>query len=250
MTIAKSLERFDHISLGEMDEVELLNRTDTKYLLSLKDFEALLNKLPEHYKILVVEGKKISSYKTSYLDTEEMQFFKDHAQGKTNRHKVRYRTYLESGISFLEVKLKSKGRTKKKRVPVENFSEINAAQKKFLKKWIPQKASKLMAKLDNSFERITLVNKKEPERLTIDLNLSFVKNSQTKELSEHVILELKQEQFNRRSFILTLLKEKGIRPLRISKYMIGHILFDKKLKYNRFKSKLLELNKINHIWNS
>lgn len=250
MELIQYLEKFDPISLAEMDGVKLLNRTDTKYLLSLSQFEDILKELPAQYRILIVEGKCISSYKTSYLDTKDLLFFREHHQGKSNRHKVRFRNYIESGISFLEIKLKRKGKTKKKRILVDEYGLIDKAEKKFIKKWIPQKASKLKASLDNKFQRITLVNKDEPERLTIDLHLSFTKDGQEKKLDQHVILELKQERFNRSSFILTLLKQKGIRPLRISKYIVGNILFDKKLKYNRFKSKLLELNKINQVWNS
>lgn len=250
MELIQSLENFDPITLEEMDGVKLLNRTDTKYLLSREQFEEILRELPKQYRVLVVEGKRISSYKTSYLDTKDLQFFHEHHQGKSNRHKVRFRKYIESGISFLEIKLKRKGKTKKKRILVDSYGQIDKKEKSFIKKWIPQKPSKLKATLDNSFQRITLVNKTQPERLTIDLNLSFIRNEEKKHLDQHVILELKQERFNRSSYILTLLKQKGIRPLRISKYIVGNILFNKKLKYNRFKSRLLEINKIKQVWNS
>jgi hypothetical protein len=55
---------------------------------------------------------------------------------------------------------------------------------------------------------------------------------------------------NRNSNISTLLRANQIRPQRLSKYCIGCILLDNTLKYNRFKERLLELNKIQKIWNS
>lgn len=250
MDFIQSLNQFEPITLEEMDGVKLLNRTDTKYLLSKKQFEEVLELLKQNYRVLEVEGKRISSYKTSYLDTKENTFYFEHHQGKINRHKVRFRTYLESGISFLEVKLKRKGKTKKKRIEVEKYGQLEKIEKKFLKKWIPQKASELHEILANKFQRITLVNKHQPERLTIDLNLSFSKNKQEKNLNHHVILELKQQRFNRSSFILKLLKQKGVRPIQLSKYIVGSILFNDTLKYNRFKSRLLKLNKIEPVWNS
>jgi len=69
------------------------------------------------------------------------------------------------------------------------------------------------------------------------------------DLSEPIIIEVKQSGLNRNSKINTLLRSKQIRPQRLSKYCIGCILLDDKLKYNRFKSRLLDLNKIQKIWN-
>lgn len=246
--VSEILKDFTPISLKEMDGVKLMNRTDTKYLVSFDQFEEILLELSNDYRVLEIEGKRISSYETSYLDTKELLFFKEHHQGKENRHKIRFRNYVDSGISFLEIKLKRKGRTKKKRILVDEFGCIDKPEKRFIKKWIPQKPSQLNATLGNRFQRITLVNKLNPERLTIDLNLTFKKEGKEVSLNQHVILELKQERFNRNSFILKLLKKKGIRPLRLSKYIVGNLLFDKSLKYNRFKSRLLALNKIRKVW--
>ena len=86
------------------------------------------------------------------------------------------------------------------------------------------------------------------ERLTFDINLEFKWEEEEKKFPSLVIAELKQERKNRNSPFYKLMRSKGIRPYRISKYCIGAIeLYDtKKLKYNRFKKKLLKLKKINN----
>lgn len=250
MTVDQQLEKFDPIDLKQMDRVKLLERTDTKYLLSKARLLDLLPDLFEHYYVLEVEGKKTSAYHTVYLDTAEKKYFKQHLQGRYKRHKVRFRTYIETGISFLEVKLKQKGKTNKKRISTTIQEGLDQNQGSFLKQWIPENPADLSRSLQNTFDRITLVHKTEQERVTIDLNLNFTRDDKKVILTEPVIIELKQSRFNRKSIISTLLRANLIRPQQMSKYCIGCILLDKTLKYNRFKTRLLELNKIQQLWNS
>ena len=250
MTVDQQLEKFDPIDLKQMDRVKLLERTDTKYLLSKARLLDLLPDLFEHYYVLEVEGKKTSAYHTVYLDTAEKKEFKQHLQGRYKRHKVRFRTYIETGISFLEVKLKQKGKTNKKRISTTIQEGLDQNQGSFLKQWIPENPADLSRSLQNTFDRITLVHKTEQERVTIDLNLNFTRDDKKVILTEPVIIELKQSRFNRKSIISTLLRANLIRPQQMSKYCIGCILLDKTLKYNRFKTRLLELNKIQQLWNS
>jgi hypothetical protein len=100
----------------------------------------------------------------------------------------------------------------------------------------------------NSFQRITLVSKTAKERLTFDFNIVFEKDGVTKSFKQLVIAELKQEDLNRNSAFYQLMKQQQIRPYRLSKYCLGsvEIYGEEKLKFNRFKKKLLYLKKINH----
>jgi|ETNmetMinimDraft_8_1059916.scaffolds.fasta_scaffold22766_2 hypothetical protein len=250
MTVDQQLDKFAPIDLKQMDRVKLLKRTDTKYLLSKDRLIGLFPQLIEHYYVLEVEGKKTSAYHTIYLDTVDKKYFKQHHQGRYKRHKVRFRTYIETGISFLEVKLKQKGITNKKRISTTIQEGLDQKQSSFLKQWIPENPVDLSGSIQNTFNRITLVHKTKQERVTIDLNLSFSRDDKKVLLTEPVIIELKQSKFNRESIISTLLRANFIRPQRMSKYCIGCILLDKSLKYNRFKSRLLKLNQIQRVWNS
>lgn len=108
------LKTFKGTSLSEMDEVKLMNRTDTKFVIKRTLFNELLPTLRVHYKVLEILGNRINSYETLYYDHSNFQFFLDHHNGVGNRFKVRIRNYVESELYFLEIKNKYKGRTVKK----------------------------------------------------------------------------------------------------------------------------------------
>jgi hypothetical protein len=99
----------------------------------------------------------------------------------------------------------------------------------------------------NSFQRITLVHKELNERLTLDFNIEFHYQNSTRKFDRLIIAELKQEDLNRNSEFYQLMKSNQIRPYRLSKYCIGSIELygEDRLKFNRFKKKLLYLKKIN-----
>ena len=239
MKLKEQLKTFAPIDLKQMDRVKLLRRSDTKYLISKKRVSDLLPSLVQDYFILEIDGNRIASYHTAYLDTPDKAYYKHHHQGRNKRHKVRFRTYVESCLSFLEVKLKEKGKTNKKRITSTQNNFLDETQKAFLSDWITEDLDQLNISLENTFQRVTL-----------DFNLNFVVKKQTIPLDEQVIIEIKQSRVNRNSVISKLLRSKLIRPFRLSKYCIGCILMDDGLKYNRFKSKLLKINQIQNVWNS
>jgi len=240
----KILEKFQGTSLSEMDEVKLMNRTDTKFVVKRSLFNEVLPVLGEHYKVLEILGNRINSYETLYYDHPNFQFFLDHHNGRGNRFKVRIRNYVESKIYFLEIKNKFKGRTIKKRIKVDDFElELSNKSKGFINDVIGTETN-LEAKLWNSFGRITLVNNTEKERLTLDLNLTF-EWKDNKVVYDHVVIaELKQENVNRNSIFYSLMKKNGVAPYSISKYCVGAVSLNPDLKYNNFKEKLLLIDKL------
>ena len=167
---------------------------------------------------------------------------------KLNRYKIRFRDYIKSKKTFLEIKFKSnKGVTKKTRINVP-FQEkkINKICKNFIETNSPYLTNNLFIKVKNNFERITLVNLISKERVTFDFNLKFsnpILGTKAK-LDNVGIIEIKREKGNKKSQLLSILKSKRIRPTRFSKYTIGSCLLDSNLKYNNFKKKLLFVNKL------
>lgn len=238
------LQGFQPISLKEMDAVKLMNRTDTKFVLSRSFFNSILPELANSYRALEIEGKKLASYKTLYYDTEGFQLFLDHHNGRGNRFKVRIRNYVESKLFFLEIKNKFKGRTDKRRTKVKDFEiELSPESVAYINKVIGHEVN-LVPKLWNSFQRITLVNTKEIERLTLDLNLTFEWHDHKRVFDNIVVAELKQENVNRNSLFYTLMKNHGVRPNSMSKYCVGGITLNPQLKANNFKDKLLLIDKL------
>ena len=225
------LNSFQPISLKQMDEVKLMNRTDTKFVLNRSFFNKILPDLANSYRVLEIEGKRLSSYKTLYYDTEGFQLFLDHHNGKGNRFKIRIRNYVESNLFFLEIKNKFKGRTDKKRTKVEDFEiELTEKSANYINK-VVGKELKVVPKLWNSFQRITLVNTKEIERLTLDLNLTFNWNDKVRAFEHVVIAELKQENVNRNSLFYNLMKSHGVRANSMSKYCVGGLTLNRNKRH-------------------
>lgn len=243
--IKQLVNNLDPISLGEMDSVSLMKRTDTKFIIHQKQLIEVLEIIKNQYKVLEINENRILTYSSLYFDTENKKFYHDHHNGKVNRTKVRMRKYVESNICFLEIKQKDgKGKTTKSRIKINDFeTDLSPNSIDFIQ-GVTSKKINLEPIIWNKFNRITLVNKNAMERLTIDLNLKFKMDTASKEFENLVIIELKQERFNRASPVVKSLKEKGINPYSISKYCIGMTNIYPHLKYNHFKRKILKINKI------
>jgi len=65
-----------------------------------------------------------------------------------------------------------------------------------------------------------------------------------------VVVEVKQEGQDRHAPIMEVLKSVGARPFRVSKYCLGMTCLFPHLKSNRFKPKLLHINKITSTTNN
>ncbi len=239
------------ISLSEMDDVELLNRFDTKYVIHIDRLIELLNLIKNDYRILEVSGVRLNQYKNLYFDTADYKFYLQHHNKKAGRLKVRCRSYVDSNVSFFEVKKKTnKDKTVKSRISIPDFSEkLNELQEQLINGISAEINCKELIPIQrNDFYRMTLVNTRTMERATIDVDLSFYRNdnSQKIELPNLVIVEVKQDVHSGISPITRKLKEEKIYATSISKYILGEMLLNKELKRNSFKSKLLTIKKIEH----
>ena len=237
---------YDTIFLNEMDQVKFMNRTDHKYWFNFHDLEAVLNSLNQYYYLLQIEGEYNMPYSTNYYDTFNNAMYTAHHNGKLNRYKIRKRFYEVSGIGFLEIKFKNnKGRTQKKRIKTDSPSNIFTEQEKeFISSNTPFAASDLKIALENRFTRMTLVNKNFKERCTIDINLTYNSNNQNIKLNDLVIVEIKSDRGSNDSPLKIVLRDNRIKTLGFSKYCIGRVVTNDKLKRNAFKSKIRQIEKV------
>ena len=198
---SEALDRLSPIGLEEMDSIKLMNRIDSKYLTNEQTLLGILSDAAAAgYRVLVTGNERIAPYDSIYYDTEGLKMFYDHHNRRLVRQKVRTRSYVNSGLAFLEIKRKNnKGRTKKKRIRIpqgqlQSFS-ANPEACAYLADHSWFKAEELSPVLETLFCRITLVNPAKTERLTIDTRLCF-KNFRTEKetsLQDAVIIELKQD---------------------------------------------------------
>ena len=254
------LTNYQPITLEEMSGIRLMNRTDTKFVTNIATLRKLLKLAVWQYRAQEIEGKRQARYYTMYFDTPDMQMYTCHHSGHANRQKLRIRSYVDSGLNFLEVKTKNNHkRTRKKRTTMfdfdplaptrniafdshdDNFKEYDS----FLRENLWYKPEIMEEAIENRFNRITLVNNNKTERLTIDTDLCFhnIHTGNDCSLPELAIIELKRDGLVP-SPILSLLNELRIKPLGFSKYCIGTALTNPDIRQNRFKQRLHALGKL------
>jgi len=249
------LSTYDAISLGEMDGVALMHRVDTKFLINTEQLSELLLKAKDFYHVVQIQGERLTPYKTIYFDTDNAEMYNMHHNGKLNRVKIRTRSYVNSGISFLEIKKKNnKGKTTKNRILIENrlFESMifKGNESEFVSSITPYLASGLAPQLQNFFYRITLVDKCMTERVTIDFGIQFTKvsNGICEDVDGLVVVEMKQDGVCCSHFRKFLYQMKVL-PCSMSKYCLGMVLVNPEIKNNRFKNKIRKITKItnNHV---
>jgi hypothetical protein len=233
------LATFEPITLTEMAGAALLDRSETKYVLPQGLLASVLTELCDSYRVLVVAGQPLSHYRTLYFDTDDLALYRRHHAGAPDRYKVRAREYVDSHAAFLEVKHKTGGRhTVKSRIPTEApVTALPAQAANFLAEACPYAADELAATLWNYYTRITLVSKLRAERVTLDLDLAFVRDGAPVTLSGIVVAEVKYEGKRHASEFARLMHLHHVRDTSFSKYCMGVSLLYPDVKHNRFKAK-------------
>ena len=232
-TLARTLPA---ISLEEMSGIRLMNRTDQKYVTNVATLKELLVLAQGSYFSQEIAGKRVSPYATTYWDdTVKRSMFRQHETGRKPRQKVRVRTYLNSNTTFLEIKKKDNhGKTAKSRIEVPSLQAVinEHAGADFVMQKTGMLLNDLAPAVGNRFNRITLVNYDKTERLTIDFGIHFY-NYLTEQRAGRCP-----------SPILPLLRQLRIKPAGFSKYCVGASVTDPGLRINRFKKRLVKINKV------
>jgi hypothetical protein len=135
----------------------------------------------------------------------------------------------------------------KKRMEADQIREVlNPEETRFILSFVNIDTSILKPTVQTQFERFTLVNSENRERITIDTNLAFEGFSKKIEYPDLVICEQKLGQFYSSNYFVNLLKTHKIYPLNISKYCLGMVTLNPSVKHNRFKNKILIINKLSN----
>lgn len=237
---------FEPISLGEMDSVKLMDRVDTKYVFSAEKLPAILEEMKKDYRLLDINGIRTHRYESLYYDTNDLQLYAKHQSGRLNRHKLRFRKYVDSdGLMFFEIKFKNnQGRTIKERVKIKdgNMTIIGKAEG-LLKEITPFRPEIFVPKIWVNYSRMTFVNKFSQERLTVDTNLQYIKTDGqdtplTITFPNMIIAEAKRDKISSVSPFIRLIRAAGAREGAISKYCFGIYHLFEEVKKNNFKEKV------------
>jgi hypothetical protein len=244
--ISDILQKFDSRSLDELENLDLLDRMDVKYVAHEELLSPLLEKVREHYAVLEVDGKRQARYKNVYYDDPSFIFYREHHRGKAKRFKIRNRWYEDSQVGFFEIKRKgNKGITEKFRIPIKSWNEVpNGSASKLVNEVVTVPHGELNQGLGISFERITLLHHQNEDRCTIDTDLEFHYDGETKSFPGLMLLEVKQKKYSRAGDFVQALESLGVRNQRISKYCLGINAFFPELKMNLFKPRHLAIGRV------
>ena len=259
--ITNIVQSFEPISLKQMEGVKLMNRIDTKYAVPISVLPHILEAAKADYFVQEIDGKRIATYDTMYYDTDSLDMYVRHHDRQLVRQKIRVRQYVDSNLTFLEIKRKNnKGRTSKKRIIVPGFTITADTPSVLMHKHKEDEAvtvesfigaksrynwSDITPHLWTKFHRITLVNRAKTERLTIDMDLVWdnIISGEKRSFTDLVIIELKRDG-NVPSKMTHIMLDLRVHPLKISKYCIGTALTTPDIKKNRFKSKIRKIEKL------
>lgn len=239
------LEKFEPVSLTKLNQLKLLSRMDSKYVMPIDKLRVLLDKASDFYKVLEINDQRSFYYKTVYFDSPDLSLYINHQNRRSNRYKIRERHYYVNDQSFLEVKRKNnKGKTIKSRMKLDGFQPLTNEYYDFIESHIDLKERNLIESSTNAFNRITLASFESNERITIDYNFIFESNDNSENINYFAIVELKREKSKNNSPITEILHELKVYPKGFSKYCMGLAILNPKLKQNTFKKNILYLNKL------
>ena len=243
MRIASSMEP---IGLDGLQDVALMNRRETKYVLREQDLLNALVPLTARYRVLEIDGIRLHRYLSLYFDTPSFFLYHRHRAGGKHRYKVRAREYTDTRLAFLEIKHKiSEIRTEKNRVQTPQFlTDLAPEFGDFVQDHFPLPVDELEPKLLNAYRRITLVGKYNPERVTLDLGPRFYADGGNETLPGIAIAEVKYESNGRGSDFMRRMREMGIRPMGFSKYCVGVSMLYPQVKNHYFRPTMRTVRKI------
>jgi len=239
------------VTLDEMQAVELMNRIDTKFITDISVLDSILDDAySAGYKVCEITGHRLLRYTSIYYDTDDLEMFSRHRNGKKTRQKIRVRSYHINGENYLEIKNKQNtGRTRKRRIRITDDLKMDFSKSKEAAAFIDNHSkygrAELTPETSTDFQRITLTNKAMSERITIDIDLNFTnyRNGILADIGKLVIIEVKQDSRNISRMKAILLKHR-VFPYRVSKYCLSVIMTEHDIHPGRYKEKLRHIHKI------
>ena len=203
----------------------LMTRVDRKYVVPLERARDLLRWVPASTRVLEIDGRRELGYVSSYLDTPDLASYLAAGRSRRRRWKVRTRTYLDTGTSFLEVKTRvARDQSHKQRVALapDAAGPLTADGTEFVASVLDlATAVALRPVLATTYRRSTLYLPTSGTRATVDVDLGW------RSLQHHGVLErpglvvIETKTAATPSEVDRLLWTHGHRPVRISKYGLG-----------------------------
>lgn len=237
---ARATAAFAPIALAELVGLAALQtRVDRKYVVPVSDLPLLLALLPASARVLDIDGRRTFSYRSVYVDTPDLRCFRHAGQGRRRRFKIRSRSYLDTGTTWLEVKTRAgRSTTVKDRIehPDLEHAPLTAEGGDFVRETLQQRGFRaddtvLSPALVTTYRRTTLhlegTGGRETSRGTIDTDLAFsspgphVGSERRDGLSAPGLAVVETKGGSSPSVLDRQLWRLGHRPVALSKYGTG-----------------------------
>jgi len=218
------LARMTPVGLAEIDErAALQSRVDRKYVMPVAGAARLLEALAPVAAVLEIGGLRRFRYESTYFDTPDLASYRLTAYRHRRRFKIRTRTYVDSGTSWLEVKVPGpRGSTMKYRSPHDPGQWLTAGRSfvddVFARHDLGVRTG-FEPTLQTRYLRVTLLLPAGDSRVTIDTALHWTAGERELQLPATAIVETKTG--SAASSADRLLWQWGHRPVAISKYATG-----------------------------
>ncbi len=240
--ITRAVAHCGPVSLDALTaEAELLTRVDRKYLMRIDGARAVLCAVDDRTRVLEQHGARDFAYESVYFDTADRLSYHLAARSRRRRFKLRSRTYVGAGVSFLEMKTRGgRGVTVKERIAYDpghrrRLTEAGRAYSAEAFAGIgldPALVDGLDAALTTRYRRTTLLAP-DGSRATIDTALVWIDaDGRTLELPDWVIVESKSA--GPPSALDRALWRSGVRPAGISKFGTGTAALHPELSGNKW----------------
>ncbi|MFB7291221.1 VTC domain-containing protein [Actinacidiphila glaucinigra] len=226
------LARLRGASLAEVDAAAALqHRVDRKYLLPVLSARCLVAALAPTHHVLDLGGRRTTGYRSTYFDTAGLGAWHAHVQGRRRRWKVRTRLYVEDALCRVEVKTKDgRGATVKhaRTLAASEYGLIGAGAAAFVDDvlggaGVPVRAGLLAPAGEIRYVRAALADLAAGSRVTVDGRLTCHRGRATAALDQGFVL-VETKGGPRPGTADRLLMDLGVRPLPLSKYVVGQVL--------------------------
>jgi len=223
-------------------EAPAIARVDRKYLVPVDVAQRFVDLLPREFHALEIDGRRATSYASTYFDTPDFRACRAHIQQRRRRWKFRSRLYVEDGFCRLEVKARDgSGITTKYFCDIDpdRHGHLDHRGTEFLLtrldnlgfRDVAALGSSLVPTLRATYRRATLAAPGLAMRVTLDEAVACARNGQVVELDpEFAIVETKGGVLPGAAD--RLLRDLGQRPRPFSKYAAALSLIEPSLADN------------------
>lgn len=221
-----NLGTFSTVTLDNVvDGAALMRRVDRKYLVPAAIACSFLEALDSTHSVLEIAGRRSTTYRSTYFDTEGLAATRAHVQKRRLRWKVRQRWYVEDDLCRIEVKTKNgRGETVKEVGPssVSGYGRLGPGELAFVESALAGAHSDLAVtdlhpSAEVTYSRATFADLAAGNRVTLDWGLvASLEAGEAWLDQEFVLIETKGSAIP--AIADRVLTRLGARPQSFSKY--------------------------------